>query len=174
MQFILFDIIWCLQTTFTSFSEVEVYINTIFAALLLMLPFMLTGKKWMQYLVLFILDGLLISNLMYSRTYNSAIPLESYLLAGNLSDFTASVIDSMRLIDILLPLSTIVCIIFLRKDKGKCSGLRLKQYAATTLAVFCISAIQVLSHGGWQNSFQRLQNANYYTCAVPMYTISAT
>ena len=171
MQFILFDIIWCLQTTFTSFSEVEVYINTIFAALLLMLPFMLTGKKWMQYLVLFILDGLLISNLMYSRTYNSAIPLESYLLAGNLSDFTASVIDSMRLIDILLPLSTIVCIIFLRKDKGKCSGLRLKQYAATTLAVFCISAIQVLSHGGWQNSFQRLQNANYYTCAVPMYTI---
>lgn len=173
LQFILFDIIWCLQTTFTSFSEVEVYVNTAFAALLLILPFMLTGKKWVEYIVLFALDGLLISNLMYSRTYNSAIPLESYLLAGNLSDFTASVVDSMRIIDILLPLSTIACIVFLRRKKRAYSDVskRLKQYVGTTLAVFCISAIQVLSHGGWQNSFQRLQNANYYTCAVPMYTI---
>lgn len=171
LQFILFDIIWCLQTTFTSFSILEVYVNSALVSLLFILPFMLTGKKWVQYLVLFILDGLLISNLMYSRTYNSAIPLESYLLAGNLSDFTASVVDSMRLIDLLLPLSIIACILFLRKRKSAYHEMRLKQYACTTLVVFCISAIQVLSHGGWQNSFQRLQNANYYTCAVPMYTI---
>lgn len=100
-KFIVFDIIWCLQTTFTSFSLPEVYVNSLLAALLFILPFMLTGKKWLEYLVLFILDGLLISNLMYCRTYNSMIPLESYLLASNLSDFTASVIDSMRWIDAL-------------------------------------------------------------------------
>ncbi len=185
LQFILFDIIWCLQTTFTSFSILEVYVNSILMSLLFILPFMLTGKKWVQYIVLFVLDGLLISNLMYSRTYNSAIPLESYLLAGNLSDFTASVVDSMRLIDLLLPLSTIACILLLGKKRKTINaqgyaalhtpkslyGLRLKQYLGTTLAMFCISALQVLLHGGWQNSFQRLQNANYYTCAVPMYTI---
>lgn len=112
-KLILFDIIWCLQTTFTSFSLPEVYVNSILVALILLLPLMLTGKKWTEYLLLFIVDGLLISNLMYSRTYNSAIPLESYLLAGNLSDFTASVIDSMRLIDILLPLSTIASILYI-------------------------------------------------------------
>lgn len=64
-KFIVFDIIWCLQTTFTSFSLPEVYVNSLLAALLFILPFMLTGKKWLEYLVLFILDGLLISNLMY-------------------------------------------------------------------------------------------------------------
>ena len=173
-KFILFDIIWCLQTTFTSFSIPEVYVNTILAALLFILPFMITGKKWVEYIVLFILDGLLISNLMYSRTYNSAIPLESYFLAGNLSDFTASVVDSMRLIDILLPLSTIASIILLLKGKTKtvgAYGLRLKQYACTLFVIFLISAIQVMTRGGWQNAFTRLQNANYYTCSVPMYTI---
>ena len=146
VQLILFDIIWCLQTTFSSFSIPEVYVNTILVALLCILPWMLTGKKWGEYPFLFILDGLLISNLMYSRTYNSAIPLESYLLAGNLSDFTASVVDSMRLIDLLLPLSTLACIIFLSKGE---KGLQKDS-----------SAINA-----------RLQNANYYTCAVPMYTI---
>lgn len=181
VQLILFDIIWCLQTTFSSFSIPEVYVNTILVALLCILPWMLTGKKWVECLVLFIVDGLLISNLMYSRTYNSAIPLESYLLAGNLSDFTASVVDSMRLIDVLLPLSTIACIIYLSKgkkasetktEKAKTNfALRLKQYGITTLIVFLISAIQVMCRGGWQKAFERLQNANYYTCAVPMYTI---
>ena len=186
VQLILFDIIWCLQTTFSSFSIPEVYVNTILVALLCILPWMLTGKKWGEYLFLFILDGLLISNLMYSRTYNSAIPLESYLLAGNLSDFTASVVDSMRLIDLLLPLSTLACIIFLSKGEKRLQkdssainatlpkanfALRLKQYGITTLIVFLISAIQVMCRGGWQKAFERLQNANYYTCAVPMYTI---
>lgn len=184
-KLILFDIIWCLQTTFTSFSLPEVYVNSILVALILLLPLMLTGKKWTEYLLLFIVDGLLISNLMYSRTYNSAIPLESYLLAGNLSDFTASVIDSMRLIDILLPLSTIASILYIynkvkKQQAGKASiaqtsqasyGLRLKQYLCTLLVVFLVSAIQVMTRGGWQQAFARLQNANYYTCAVPMYTI---
>lgn len=184
-KLILFDIIWCLQTTFTSFSLPEVYVNSILVALILLLPLMLTGKKWTEYLLLFIVDGLLISNLMYSRTYNSAIPLESYLLAGNLSDFTASVIDSMRLIDILLPLSTIASILYIynkvkKQQAGKASiaqtsqasyGLRLKQYLCTLLVVFLVSAMQVMTRGGWQQAFTRLQNANYYTCAVPMYTI---
>ena len=175
LQFILFDIIWCLQTTFSAFSILEVYVNTILIALVFIFPFLLTGKKWVEYIFLFILDGLLISNLMYSRTYNSAIPLESYFLAGNLSDFTASVIDSMRWIDALLPLSTIACIIYLSVSKKRTQplayGLRLKQYGLTTLVVFCLSAIQVMTRGGWQNAFTRLQNANYYTCTVPMYTI---
>jgi lipoteichoic acid synthase len=180
-KFIVFDIIWCLQTTFTSFSLPEVYVNSLLAALLFILPFMLTGKKWLEYIVLFILDGLLISNLMYCRTYNSMIPLESYLLASNLSDFTASVIDSMRWIDALLPLSTLICIYSLHKRKNRraeASGrergayaLRIKQYALTTLAAFLLSVILIFAKGGPEKAFNNLDNANMYTCKVPMYTI---
>lgn len=180
-KFIVFDIIWCLQTTFTSFSLPEVYVNSLLAALLFILPFMLTGKKWQEYLVLFILDGLLISNLMYCRTYNSMIPLESYLLASNLSDFTASVIDSMRWIDALLPLSTLICIYSLHKRKNRGAeafgrergayALRIKQYALTTLAAFLLSVILIFTKGGTEKAFNNLDNANMYTCKVPMYTI---
>lgn len=180
-KFIMFDIIWCLQTTFTSFSLLEVYINSLLAALLFILPFMLIGKKWVEFLVLFILDGLLISNLMYSRTYNSAIPLESYLLASNLSDFTASVVDSMRWIDALLPISTLICIYSLYQKKNKTTDssknekgnyvLRIKQYACTTLAAFLLSAIFIFAKGGPEKAFSDLNSANMYTCKVPMYTI---
>lgn len=184
-KLILFDIIWCLQTTFTSFSLPEVYVNSILVALILLLPLMLTGKKWTEYLLLFIVDGLLISNLMYSRTYNSAIPLESYLLAGNLSDFTASVIDSMRLIDILLPLSTIASILYIynkvkKQQAEKASigqtsqasyGLRLKQYLCTLLVALLLSSGLFALKGGWEKAFNQLDSANMYTCKVPMYTI---
>ena len=91
----------------------------------------------------------------------------------------------MRLIDILLPLSTIASILYIynkvkKQQAGKASiaqtsqasyGLRLKQYLCTLLVVFLVSAMQVMTRGGWQQAFTRLQNANYYTCAVPMYTI---
>lgn len=184
-KLILFDIIWCLQTTFTSFSLPEVYVNSILVALILLLPLMLTGKKWTEYLLLFIVDGLLISNLMYSRTYNSAIPLESYLLAGNLSDFTASIIDSMRLIDILLPLSTIANILYIynkvkKQQAEKASigqtsqasyGLRLKQYLCTLLVALLLSSGLFALKGGWEKAFNQLDSANMYTCKVPMYTI---
>lgn len=183
-KLILFDIIWCLQTTFTSFSLPEVYVNSVLVALILLLPLMLTGKKWVEYLLLFIVDGLLISNLMYSRTYNSAIPLESYLLAGNLSDFTASVVDSMRLIDILLPLSTIVSIIYISKVKKhpaekascpqlskSCYGLRIKQYLCTLVVALLLSSGLFALKGGWEKAFSQLDSANMYTCKVPMYTV---
>ncbi len=175
-KFIIFDIIWCLQTTFTSFSLPEVYVNSILAALLLILPWMLTGKKWVEYVLLFIVDGLLISNLMYSRTYNSAIPLESYLLASNLSDFTASVVDSMRWIDALLPLSTFATIFYLARRKtssGEKYGyrIRLKEYACTTLIICLLSFGLILIKGGPKEAFDRLDNANMYTCKIPMYTV---
>lgn len=182
VKLLLFDLIWCLQTTFTSFSLPEVYVNSLLVALLLLLPLMLTGKKWTEYVLLLMVDGLLISNLMYSRTYNSAIPLESYLLASNLSDFTASVVDSMRFIDILLPLSTLASILYLstkRKTTQGTStqepkhhyGLRLKQYACTTLAAFLISFGLITLKGGPEKAFDQLDSANMYTCKVPMYTI---
>ncbi|MCC8144267.1 MAG: hypothetical protein LIO97_10550, partial [Tannerellaceae bacterium] len=46
-----------------------------------------------------LLDLLFISNLMYFRPYYTAIPLESYKLLGNLREFTDSVFDSVRLLD---------------------------------------------------------------------------
>ena len=171
-KFILFDIIWALQTTFTSFSSGELYLNAMLAALILLLPYGCFRRGWLQLAVMLALDGLLIANLMYSRTYFSAIPLDSYGLAGNLSDFTASVYDSLRWGDLLFPLSTFVCIyLFLGRDKKIPLVYSKKGYLLTTGAVLLLSCGLNMTKGGFKAAYGSLQNANYHTCGVPMYTL---
>lgn len=173
LKFILFDVIWCLQTTFTSFSMPELYVNTALATLVLLLPYIVMRRDWVQLTVLFVVDALLVCNLMYSRTYNSVIPLSSYGLAGNLSDFLPSVIDSMRWIDLLFPLSTVGLLIHRLRRRHLMSKRRrvIMPYAVLTLVVAGISAVQLAVKGGLTKAFDHLQSANYYTCIVPMYTI---
>lgn len=168
-KFLFFDFIWCLNTTFTSFSIPELYVNSILVSLVLLFPFIITRNHKLQFVVNLLIDILLVCNLMYSRTYNSAIPLESYGLAGNLSDFIPSVIDSTRFVDIVFPISTLVAFFLLRKVKTT-RGIG-RPYAATLLVIVLISGIQLLIKGGLDNSYKKTQNANYYTCFVPMYTV---
>lgn len=178
-KFILFDLIWCLQTTFSSFSTAECYLNKIWVSLILMLPFVCFRSSKTTVVICFILDGLLISNLLYFRTYYTAIPLDSYLLAGNLNDFTASVFDSIRWTDMYFPLSTIVAIVIYRKKYKKSNqpDWRRKRltcighYLLLLLLSSLLSGLLLWNKGGIKPAFESLQNANYHTCGVPMYTL---
>ena len=171
-KFILFDIIWCLQTTFTPFSSAALYFNTILVTLVLALPYVLLRQRWLQIVMMLILDGLLISNLMYSRTYNSVIPLESYLLAGNLSDFMASVVDSMRWIDLLFPISTLIAGFWVRRyaPEARLAWRRVVHYMAITIAVGAICGLLLVPKGGFSKTIDDMQSANYYSCVTPEYT----
>lgn len=173
-KFIIFDLIWCSQTTFSSLSMIDLYVNTFFVILLLLLPYEASRSRIVESVVLIALDMLLISNLMYSRTYNSLIPLNSYAAAGNLSDFTASVVDSMRWIDVLFPLTSLVAIITVAKSKSSedvSQAKRWKQYGITTAVAFVLAMAFIVPRGGLKKSFEHMQNANYYTCTAPVYTV---
>ena len=171
-KFILFDIIWCLQTTFTPFSSAALYCNTILVTLVLTLPYVLLRQRWLQIVMMLVLDGLLISNLMYSRTYNSVIPLESYLLAGNLSDFMASVVDSMRWIDLLFPISTLIAGFWVRRyaPEARLAWRRVVHYMAIIIAVGAICGLLLVPKGGFSKTIDDMQSANYYSCVTPEYT----
>lgn len=170
-KFILFNIIWCRQTTFTSFSFIELYLNAALATLILLLPYGCFRRGWLQLVIMFILDGLLTANLMYSRTYYSVIPLDSYGLAGNLSDFTASVYDSLRWTDLLFPVSTLICACFFLKNRRKPKTTQKLHYMATVGFVFLLSIGINATKGGFKTAYDSLQNANYHTCGTPMYTL---
>lgn len=170
-KFILFNIIWCRQTTFTSFSFIELYLNAALATLILLLPYGCFRRGWLQLVIMFILDGLLTANLMYSRTYYSVIPLDSYGLAGNLSDFTASVYDSLRWADLLFPVSTLICACFFLKNRRKPKTTQKLHYMATVGFVFLLSIGINATKGGFKTAYDSLQNANYHTCGTPMYTL---
>ena len=171
-KFILFDIIWCLQTTFTPFSSAALYCNTILVTLVLALPYVLLRRRWLQIVMMLVLDGLLISNLMYSRTYNSVIPLESYLLAGNLSDFMASVVDSMRWIDLLFPISTLIAGFWVRRyaPEARLAWRRVVHYMAIIIVVGAICGLLLVPKGGFSKTIDDMQSANYYSCVTPEYT----
>ena len=173
-KFIIFDLIWCTQTTFSSLSMIDLYVNTFFIVLMLLLPYLVCRSRVVESVVLIAIDLLLISNLMYSRTYNSLIPLSSYAAAGNLSDFTASVVDSMRWTDLLFPLSTLLAILKVVNTKDaepKAWSRRWKQYAVTTAVSFALVLAFILPKGGLKQSVQHMQNANYYTCTAPVFTV---
>ena len=175
MKIILFDVIWCSGTTFRAMSDIGLYVNAIFAALIIVLPYMLTRKLWVEIVAMFAVDILLVCNLMYCRTYFTAIPLDSYLLAGNLSDFKASVVDSMRWLDLLLPLSTIavavICIPAYRSFPKGC----LWKYLLTIIIAGAAAYGCAMARGGFKAHYAKLKESCYYTtCTTPIYTVAGS
>ncbi len=175
LKLIIFDVLWCAGTTFRAMSDIGLYVNALFAALALTLPYALTRRLWVATAVLFLTDILLICNLMYCRTYFTAIPLDSYLLAGNLSDFKASVVDSMRWSDLLLPLSTaataVICVPACHRfPKGS-----LMRYILTLLAAGLLAYLTALARGGFTAHYSKLKESCYYTtCTTPVYTVGGS
>lgn len=175
LTFVAFDVIWCMDTTFASFSFFETYATKIIATLALAGVYALTRCRWAQIVVMALLDVLLVANLMYFRTYYSAIPASSYLEAGNLADFKASVTDSLRWADIVLSLITIAtAVIAFRYKTTKRQPLTavLKWWAAP-LAGFALLLTGVnLCKGGFHKSLRSVRQSAYLCSAdAPIFSV---
>ena len=175
LTFVAFDVIWCMDTTFASFSFFETYATKIIATLALAGVYALTRCRWAQIVVMALLDVLLVANLMYFRTYYSAIPASSYLEAGNLADFKASVTDSLRWADIVLPLITIAtAVMAFRYNTTKRQPLTavLKWWAAP-LAGFALLLTGVnLCKGGFHKSLRSVRQSAYLCSAdAPIFSV---
>lgn len=175
LTFVAFDVIWCMDTTFASFSFFETYATKIIATLALAGVYALTHCRWAQIVVIALLDVLLVANLMYFRTYYSAIPASSYLEAGNLADFKASVTDSLRWADIVLPLITIAtAVMAFRYKTAKRQPLTavLKWWAAP-LAGFALLLTGVnLCKGGFHKSLRSVRQSAYLCSAdAPIFSV---
>ena len=175
LTFVAFDVIWCMDTTFASFSFFETYATKIIATLALAGVYALTRCRWAQIVVMALLDVLLVANLMYFRTYYSAIPASSYLEAGNLADFKASLTDSLRWADIVLPLITIAtAVMALRSKATKRQPLTavLKWWAAP-LAGFVLLLTGVnLCKGGFHKSLRSVRQSAYLCSAdAPIFSV---
>ena len=169
VKFLLFDVIWCMATTFKAFSTWQLWLTAIFGAVILSVPSVLCRRRWPQIVVMLLTDIWLVANLMYSRTYFTAIPPSSYLLAGNLADFMPSVIDSLRLADVLLPLTTAAYawIAWRRCVSRMQWELYLPVLGASALAL----GISLWAGGGLRRMYGSLQlSAHLYASGPAMYT----
>ena len=109
---------------------------------------------------MFLLDFLLIANLMYFRTYYTAIPLNSYGLSGNLADFTGSVFDSLRWYDILFPLSTLAAAVVHRRTKTahQKRPAPVLAYSVVLVVIICIFGTVTLIKGGFSNAYKEYRD----------------
>ena len=174
-KFILFDLIWSYSTTFSSFSFVQGYVNKIAVCLVLslplLLPFLRTAGRvaWTVAVLGILTDAFLVSNLMYFRTYGTAIPLDSYRLVGNLTDFTSSVRDSLRWIDTLFPLTTVIACVWV--SRIGMTRPRRRNHLLLTLLSCLVAGCFFHSYGGIMREDKDMQNAHYFTVRVPVFTL---
>lgn len=175
LTFVAFDVIWCMDTTFASFSFFETYATKIIATLALAGVYALTRYRWAQIVVMALLDVLLVANLMYFRTYYSAIPASSYLEAGNLADFKASVTDSLRWADIVMPLITIATAVmaFRYKTTKRQPLTAVLKWWAAPLAGFALLLTGVnLCKGGFHKSLRSVRQSAYLCSAdAPIFSV---
>lgn len=175
LTFVAFDVIWCMDTTFASFSFFETYATKIIATLALVGVYVLTRSRWAQIVVMALLDVLMVANLMYFRTYYSAIPASSYLEAGNLADFKASVTDSLRWADIVLPLITIATAVmaFRYKTTKRQPLTAVLKWWAAPLAGFALLLTGVnLCKGGFHKSLRSVRQSAYLCSAdAPIFSV---
>ncbi len=173
-----FNLEWCAIFSFTTFQIPEMWVNAFLAAFILSAPQMLARLRRTQAVVITLLALLLECNLLYARTYFNAIPASSYLMAGNLTDFTASVIDSVRLLDL-----GFVLIIFLAWTTA-CSSRLVHETPLTRHArlmwlwpvagLAIASAAMLTNRGGLTKAWNDLSVYKYYSSRVPMYTIAGS
>lgn len=171
-KFLLFDLLWSIPTTFASFSTIEFYATKIIATLLLLVPYRFFRLWKTQIIVMLLTDMLLVANLMYFRTYYTAIPLSSYSLSGNLADFTGSVYDSFRWYDVFFPLSTVACIPLALRRRHTHQRTSYRCYGTLLgIAIVLFAAITLLK-GGFSAAYKAVRQ-DAYMCAstTSMYTV---
>ncbi len=121
----------------------------------------------------------MVANLMYYRTYFSVIPLSSYLLAGNLTDFLPSVIASLRWCDVLFPASTAAVVLFMLQKFPPPSKIifSFNRCAYFTLLLsLCALLLSVFSvRGGFLTVYSKLEmSAHRYASGPALYTLFGT
>lgn len=178
-KFFLFDAIWCYYTTFQPFSKWPLYVTSVSAAMLVALPYILSRRRWVGVTMMVLADIWLVANLMYFRTYFSAIPPSSYFLAGNLADFMPAVAGSLNVCDALFPLSTAGAIIMMFKLRKTRSAVALpfsRLFYVIVLAVLVgVFALAMQPKGGFIKVYDRQRSHAYlHSSMTPMYSLFGT
>ena len=175
LKFLLFDLVWAFSTTFRGFQFPIGYSNKLLLACALALPMVWIRRRWYAVTLCLAVDAWLVCNLMYFRTYYTIIPTTSYLLVGNLADFQASVWESLRWVDGVFPLTTIILILAWRRTDVR-AALRAAYRRVLRLALAGIAipaallACYLAYYGGFKAAYEDLMYDGP-TCGATVYTI---
>jgi len=173
LLFLGFDLLWCIDIgSFKPFTDyISLYVFTLIAAGMVSLP-AVWSLRWVEFTLLELIACLLTANLMYATTYYVPIPLESYLLAGNLSTIGPSVAEAFKTRYLILPLIPAAALVFTSHTRHivKSGQWRLPWLAAG--GVCCaVGWLMIAGRGGFR---ARMKLMNRNGLAAPVYTVFAS
>ena len=170
-----FNFAWCLESSFNGWSTREFWSYNLSVATVLSMPIMLWQTRRWQAAIITLLSVLCEVNLMYSRTYFAAIPARSYLLAGNMADYSASAMQTLQWYDVgFLILTGMAWWLALRHAKSEQTSNTKppKQvYFSYLIVLFMFSWIWDTVSPGYVKAFRQHADYKYYSQRIPMYTI---
>lgn len=167
LKLLIFDVIWCIPTTFKPLSITDTYLTLAVLVLLLTLP-MRVWRLWRTTIVIMaLLDVLLVANLMYFRTYFAAIPLANYSQAGNLADFMSSVWASLRWVDVLFPLTTVAAAVATYRYRT-CPKAPARGYLWAMAGVVVLLSVSLGSQGGFVHAYDSKRQKAYLCSSMPV------
>lgn len=118
-KLLVFDLIWCLATSFSYLSNPLIYINIILLTFILSAPMGLFHRKWMQVGILFVVDAWLITSLIYNGNTLASIPPFDYLLMGALSESMTTIPQYLGWSYLFFALTTIAAVYISLRTKGR-------------------------------------------------------
>ncbi|MGN0223389.1 MAG: LTA synthase family protein [Muribaculaceae bacterium] len=167
LKLLIFDVIWCVPTTFKPLSMLDTYLTLATLVLLLTMPVRL-WRLWRTTIVIMaLMDVLLVANLMYFRTYFAAIPLANYSQAGNLADFMSSVWASLRWVDALLPLTTVVAAVAAYRYR-RCAAAPARGYLWAMSGTVAMLIVSLGAQGGFVRTYDAKRQKAYLCSSMPV------
>ena len=167
VKLLIYNVIWCIPTTFKPLSMLDTYLTLAVLVLLFTAPVRL-WRMWRTTIVLMVLlDLLLVSNLMYFRTYYAAIPLANYSQAGNLADFMSSVWASLRWVDVLFPLTTVAAGVVMYRYR-RCTAVAARGYLFALVCVVVLLIVSLGGQGGFVRAYDAKRQKAYLCSSMPV------
>lgn len=170
LSFLIFDLLWSMETAYRQLTFFQTYLYAAMMAMLMAIPALMNCRRWVTALIMVAMDTLMIANLMYCRTYFIAIPPASYLLAGNVAEFTDSIFHSIRPTDFILYL--IVPLTLRLMGKRKAEKPRWHPYILYLGIGVLASGLLSIKYGSPIAHVKDLKRQCYYRAAPPVvYTL---
>jgi len=106
--------------------------------------FLIKNNKWIIFIILFLFDIYILSNMLYYRTYYNIMPLQSFAQISNLEGLGPSILASFRFLDLLFVLPSIILIlfyVFFIRKKIQPENIRMRIVLSFCIFLFIFSSI---------------------------------
>lgn len=166
-----FNLGWALESSFRCFSTVQLWVFNLLLAMLLAGPALAGHKLKAQALIISLLAIWMEANLIYFRGYFSAIPPSSYLLVGNVMDFTSSVTELIHPWPDLGFAAVIAAAWVIACRKGNYGATNPLVWLAWTGILALAAAVTIIPDGSYTGAWHKRSNYHYHAARVPMFTV---